>query len=120
MRRVFILSNRSLFTQGVDSLLEREPDLEVVGWETDPDKAIRCIQKIQPDVVILTGEDATQRPSANAVRLFREGLVTKIKIIGLNLQDNTICIYHGEQRVVKEMQDLLKAIEYNPRPLERR
>jgi len=111
MRRVFIFSNRSLFTQGVDRLLEQEPGLEVVGWEADPDEAIRCIRNTQPDVVILTGEDATPRPSANAVRLFREGLGTKIKIIGLNLQDNTIYIYHGEQREVQEVGDLVKAIE---------
>jgi DNA-binding NarL/FixJ family response regulator len=114
MERVFIFSNRSLFTQGVDSLLEREPGLEVVGWETDPDEAIRRIRKVQPDVVILASEDATLWPSADAIRLLREGLGTKIKIIGLNLQDNTLCIYHGEQREVKEVGDLVRAIEQLP------
>jgi len=42
----------------------------------------------------------------------REGLETKV--IGLNLQDNTICIYRGEQRVVKDVKDLVEAIEQSP------
>jgi len=45
------------------------------------------------------------------MRILREGVGTKV--IGLNLQDNTICIYRGEQRVVKEVKDLVEAIEHN-------
>ncbi len=37
----------------------------------------------------------------------REGVGTKV--IGLNLQDNTMCVYRGEQRVVKEVKDLVEA-----------
>ena len=51
-------------------------------------------------------------PTPAVVRILREGVGTKV--IGLNLQDNTICIYRGEQRVVKEVEDLVEAIESSP------
>jgi DNA-binding NarL/FixJ family response regulator len=110
MKRVFIFANQTMFAQGVDSLLGYESDLEVVGWETDPDQAIRHIREIQPDVVILARQDVSHFASLDAIamRFLREGLGAKI--IGLNLQDNTICIYHWEQRVIREVEDLLAAI----------
>jgi hypothetical protein len=43
------------------------------------------------------------------LRIFREGLVTKV--VGLNLQDNTVSIYRGEQRIARGVEDLLEAIE---------
>jgi hypothetical protein len=50
--------------------------------------------------------------------ILREGVGTKV--IGLNLEDNTVCIYRGEQRVVKEVEDLVEAIEsslLSPKPV---
>ena len=43
------------------------------------------------------------------MRILREGARTSV--IGLNLQDNTMCVYHGERRVVTEVKDLVEAIE---------
>jgi DNA-binding NarL/FixJ family response regulator len=108
MKRVLILSNGSLLAQGVDSLLDREPGVQVVGWETDLDEAICRIREIRPDVVILIDEDTSDCLSPAALRLLREG--GGIKIIGLNRQSNTLCIYCGEQRVVEEVADLMEAV----------
>ena len=105
MKRVFILSSHSLFSQGVENLLRRETGLEIVGRETDEEKAIERIKELRPDVVILDSDDPA------VIRILREQLGSKV--IGLNLQDNTICIYRGEQRVVKEVKDLVEAIEQN-------
>ena len=105
MKRVFILSSHPLFSQGVESLLRQEPGVDIVGRETDVDKAIERIKELQPDVVILDNGD----PTPEVMCILREGVGTKV--IGLNLQDNTICIYRGEQRVVKEVEDLVEAID---------
>jgi hypothetical protein len=32
-------------------------------------------------------------------------------MVGLNLQDNTICIYRGKQRMPQAVEDLVEAIE---------
>ena len=48
----------------------------------------------------------------SVMRILREGVGTKV--IGLDLQDNKMFIYRGEQRVVKEVKGLVEAIEPSP------
>jgi DNA-binding NarL/FixJ family response regulator len=116
MRRIFILSSHPLFSQGVENLLRRESRLEVVGREVDVDKAMERIKELQPDVVILDGGDPAYNLTIEVMHILREGAGTKV--IGLNLQDNKMFIYRGEQRVVKEVADLVEAIEHNLPPPE--
>jgi len=104
MKRIFILSGHPLFGRGVESLLCQEVGLEIVGWEANADQAVERIRKLQPDVVILDSGD----PTPEVLRVLREGVGTKV--IGLNPEDNTMCIYRGEQRVVKRIEDLVEAI----------
>jgi len=108
MKRVFIFSRHPLFGQGVESLLYQEARLEVVGRETDVNKAFERIQELQPDVVIVEDGD----PASFIARIVKEGLGAKV--IGLNLDGNTIYIYRSEQQVIKEVEDLVKAIKNNP------
>jgi DNA-binding NarL/FixJ family response regulator len=109
MRRVFILSCHPLFGQGVESLLRQEARLEIVGQETDVEQAVERIKEIRPDVVILDCAEPARDPTPVVMHLLREGLGSKV--IGLNLHDNTLYIYPGEQRLVKEVKDLVEAIE---------
>jgi DNA-binding NarL/FixJ family response regulator len=109
MRRVFLLSSQSIFGQGVASLLRREMALEIIGQETDLERAIECIRALGPDVVIFDCNDPQVDPTLAMLRIFREGLGTKI--IGLNLQDDSIYIYRREQRIARGVEDLLEAIE---------
>ncbi|MBM4466967.1 MAG: response regulator transcription factor [Chloroflexi bacterium] len=84
MKRIFMLSSHLLFSQGVESLLR----LEIVGRETDADKAIERIKELRPDVVIVGSSDPTCDPTPVVMRILGEGV--GIKVTGLNLQDNTI------------------------------
>jgi len=113
MKRIFIIAGHALLGQGVESLLGREASLEIVGQETDVDKAIERIRELQPDVVIVEDGDPAFDPASFITRIVKEGL--GVKVIGLNLDGNTIYIYRGEQQVIKEVEDLVKAIEHNPR-----
>jgi chemotaxis response regulator CheB len=112
MMRVLILSSHPLFGQGVESLLRQQAGMEIVGREADVDSAIERIKELQPEVVILDSGAPACDPTPAVMRILREGVGTKV--IGLNLQDNTMCIYRGEQRVVKEVADLMEAIESSP------
>jgi DNA-binding NarL/FixJ family response regulator len=112
MKCIFMLSTHPLFSQGVESLLRQETGLEIVGRETDVDKAVERIKELRPDVVIVDSADPASDPTSAVMRILRERVVAKA--IGLNLQDNTMCIYRGEQRVVKEVKDLVEAIEPSP------
>ncbi len=112
VKRVFLFSCHPLFGQGVELLLGQEAGLEIVGRETDVDKAVEDIQKLRPDAVIVASSDPENDFAPVVMRILREEAGTKI--VGLDLRDNTICIYRGERRFVKEVEDLVKAIEHNP------
>ena len=109
MKRIFMLSSYPLFSQAVESLLRPETELAIVGRETDVDKATERIKELQPDVVIVDSGDPTSDPTAAVMRIL--GLRSGIRVIGLNLQDNTICIYRGEQRIARAVEDLVEAIK---------
>ncbi|MCJ7548437.1 MAG: hypothetical protein MUQ30_02005 [Anaerolineae bacterium] len=106
--RVFILSSESLFDLGLESLLRQEAVLEVVGHEADLDQALVRISELSPDVVVVNSADASCRPTAAMFRLMNGTPGTKI--IKLNLQDNTVCIYREEQREVEVVSDLARFI----------
>ena len=111
MKRVYLLSSRSLFGQGITSLLCHEMRLEIVGHETDIDRAVECIKELRPDVVIVDSADPEVDIMPSVMCILREKLDTKV--VGIDLEDNTICIYREERREIMEVEDLIEAIEQN-------
>jgi DNA-binding NarL/FixJ family response regulator len=106
--RVFILSSQSLFDLGVENLLRQEAAVEIVGRESDLDQALVQIRDLTPDVVLVNSADASCYPTAAMYRLMNE--ITGTRIIKLNLQNNTVCIYREEQREVEEVGDLARFV----------
>jgi DNA-binding NarL/FixJ family response regulator len=109
MRRVFIVSKYHLFGEGVRSLLQRQAGIEIVGQETDGDKAVEQIKVLRPDVVIVDSADPDCHLAPCVVRIFGEEMGTRI--VGLNLENNSICIYQKEERNITGVDDFLKAID---------
>lgn len=109
MKRVFVLSDGSLLGEGVRMLIGREADLDVVGCETDVDRAIERIREIQPDIVILDQDAWPGEPGPKMMSLQEKG--AGIKFVGLSLQGNTVRCYWRETRMVERVEDLMKAIK---------
>ena len=109
MARVFILSDSSLFSQGVEALLRQETRVEIVGHEADLEKALERIRALDAEVVIVGSNDASCDPGPVAAQVLSQGLGTRV--IGLSLQESTACIYRGERHEVQSMADLIAAIE---------
>lgn len=103
--RIFLLGSQSIFGNGIENLLSREQFIEIVGFEETSDQAVDHIRELAPDVVILVGSGSPEI----VLRILQGGV--GIKIIMLNLEKNSICIYQGEQRVVQGIQDLMLAIQ---------
>ena len=108
--RVFVVSEPSLFAEGLEGLLCEEPGLEIVGRETDPLQAVRRIKETHPDVVIVTDGEAATGLDAELLGLVREGL--HMRIVEVHLQTNTLCIYCGEQQSIREVGDLAGTVQY--------
>lgn len=51
--RIIIAEDHTLFRQGLKSLLSLEPDLDVVGEAEDGAAAIRCVERLKPDLILL-------------------------------------------------------------------
>jgi DNA-binding NarL/FixJ family response regulator len=112
MKRVFVLSSFPLFVHGVESMLRDEAGLEIVGRERHLEKGLQRIRDLRPDVVILDNGSEFTDPTATLMQIVREG--GDIKVIAYSFDDNTMCVYCGEQRVVREVGDLMRAIQHNP------
>jgi NarL family two-component system response regulator LiaR len=51
--RVLLADDHVVVRQGTRQLLEREPDLEIVGEAGDGEEAVRLARQLQPDVIIM-------------------------------------------------------------------
>ena len=66
--RIVLAEDHTLFRQGLKALLSFEPDFEIVGEAEDGDKAIQCVERLRPDIVLL---DLTM-PRVNGMEAIRE------------------------------------------------
>lgn len=108
MKRVFVLSRRSLFNQGIKTLLSQEAELEIVGQEAEPSAAVECIHTFNPDVILLNLDDPEPDLSSPVLCVLREK--PGIRIVGLSLSENKIRIFQGEDKRVQQLEDLFNAI----------
>jgi DNA-binding NarL/FixJ family response regulator len=91
--KVLLVDDHAIIRQGLSSLLEKQPDIEVVGGVEDGRQAIETVRKLSPDLVImdismpnLNGIDATRKIAEE---------IGGVKIIALSI--------HSSKRFVAEM-----------------
>jgi AmiR/NasT family two-component response regulator len=109
VKRVFVLSSRSIFLQGIETLLSEEDGFEIVGQNAGSATAVECILKHNPDIVILNLDDPEPdiSPAVLCVLKKRAG----ISLVGLSLRDNKICIFRGEEQQVRQVEDLYHVLQ---------
>ena len=116
--RVFVIWNHPIFHDSMRALLNH-PEVEWVGETSKLAEAEAEIQTLQPDIVLL--EQVEGGPPPEFLMIF-EATPWGAKIIGLSMHDNRLCIYHREQQIVGQSDDLLRLIlaSASPRDGERR
>jgi len=84
--RVLIADDHQIVRDGLRSLLEKEPDLEVVAAVEDGRTTVRLVEELQPDVVIMD----ISMPGLNGIEATRK--ITRdfpnIKVIALSMHDD--------------------------------
>jgi DNA-binding NarL/FixJ family response regulator len=117
MTRIFMFSHLPVLSQGVEILLSKEQGVDIVGRETNVEQALVRIREQCPDVVILDGGLQASDAATVAMRILE---TVKTKVIGLELEDNTISIYRRDQKSVHSIGDLMAAIEDDRSPFKER
>lgn len=83
---ILLVDDHAIIRQGLRSLLEKQPDLEVIAEAADGRKAIELVREVLPDIVIM---DVTM-PSLNGIEATRQICSTfpEVKVIALSIHSN--------------------------------
>ncbi len=110
-KHVFIVSHYPMFGHGLVSLLHQKAHLNIVGQEKDLEQALESIKNIQPDVVIIDSDEPPYDSMQTVLGILKGN--PKTRIIGLNLQNNTLYVYEARHRSVHNLHDLVTAIQHD-------
>jgi DNA-binding NarL/FixJ family response regulator len=106
-RRMFVIWTHPLFHESVRLLLDH-PGLEWVGETSNYEAAQDALQQLRPDTILIE-EAGTTTP--NKIMEILEACPWDVRVLGLNLEDNHLKVYHREQRTVGQVEDLLNLIQ---------
>lgn len=90
-------------------MLQRQAELDALGWETDLDRAIRRIHMTHPSSVIVAAQDAETDCGPALTRLQTE--CPGVQIVEINLETRMVRIFGGGDQILQELRDLLAAVE---------
>jgi len=84
--RILLVDDHAITREGLRSLIEKQPDMEVVGEAQDGRKALELVRELLPDAVIM---DITM-PNLNGVDAARQIVrqFPKVKVIALSIHSN--------------------------------
>lgn len=112
-RRVLLLGQPSILTQGVQKILEQAEAVELVGvapLETEEESGI--INRLQPDVVVLTGENGDPPVIETCLaRLLKTH--PDLPVIVTSAAEDALYVYTS-RRSVAQSPDLIAAIAASP------
>ncbi len=91
--RVLLVDDHAIIREGLRSLLEKQPDMEVVADTDDGRKAVEFVRQLSPDIVIM---DVTM-PGLNGIEATRliAAESPEVKVIALSI--------HSQRRFVADM-----------------
>ena len=108
-QRVFVIWTHPLFQEAVRLILN-QPSIEWVGSTSDYAAAQDQILSLLPNVVLVEEMEGGVPDLALAIL---EACSWDMRVIGLSLTDNQLCVYHREHRIVGQAEDLLRLIQGN-------
>ena len=106
--RTYIVYHHGLFAQGVPRVLETRRAVEIVGMESDVAKALKAVQSLQPEVIIV--EECTGKNQPMRLGAFFNGS-TGCRVVTLSLNNEFATVYHRNRMAATDPADLVRAIQ---------
>lgn len=98
-----------MFSLGLENLLRQDKEIKILGQETDREKALRKVEDLKPDVVIVYIDDSQVGSRSFIIEILRISPTTKV--IGLSLQNNSFYVYQVKQGETSSVDDLFKTLK---------
>ena len=116
--RTYIVYHHGLFAQGVRSVLETQRAVQIVGMESDVGKALKAVQSLQPEVIIV--EECTGKQQPMRLGAFLHS-ATGGRVVTLSLDHDSATVYQRNRMVATDPAELVQAIQgfgkaHIPRP----
>jgi DNA-binding NarL/FixJ family response regulator len=89
--RVMVVDDHALFRRGLQTILEQEPDLELVGEASDGAEAVEKAQELMPDVLLMDVR-MPKRSGIEATTQIKD-LLPHAKILMLTISDEEADLY---------------------------
>jgi DNA-binding NarL/FixJ family response regulator len=108
-RRVMLVSSKHLFGEGLEEILRKVGDVELIGpTELSQDSLSACLQRLRPDAVIVveSGDSRIQAASLAAAILQQ---FPNLPVISAGLEQNTFRVY-STHTLPARSSDLVEAI----------
>ena len=83
---ILLVDDHAIIRQGLCSLLEKQPDIEVIAEANNGRKALELVRQLMPDIVIM---DVTM-PGLNGIEATRQiySQLPQVKVIALSIHSN--------------------------------
>ena len=88
--RILLADDHAMVRQGLRSMLEKEPDMEVVGEAEDGQKALELVRELLPDIVVMDIE----MPNLNGIDATRQIVreLRGVKVIALSMYSDGLIV----------------------------
>ncbi|QDR81982.1 response regulator [Sporomusa termitida] len=89
--KLLIADDHALLRQGIKNVLSLEPDFDVIGEASDGDEAIRQVERLKPDIILLD----VNMPRMNGLEVTRrlKAANQTVKIIILTIHDDESYVF---------------------------
>lgn len=89
--RVLLVDDHTILRQGVKALLEREPDIQIIGEASDGTQAIRLARRFLPDVVVMDAQ-MPGLSGAQATKAIRRACPS-VEVVALTMHTASYCVF---------------------------
>jgi chemotaxis response regulator CheB len=116
LRRVIIISSHPLFGQGLRSLLHERAETVVVDVFSNVEEAIRTIDLLPPDLVIVDYDDERVNRDEFLAHFLEGGRQLRVVLLSLKEGGSHATVYDRRMLSATQIEDWLKEWDYQQKP----